>query len=220
MSRIEHAEMYVTKRYERWRNQTIDFDYKQKKAARIASIITETGGLEPLAVELGVGPGGIAAELGRRGMTIVGIDLSPDALYRAKEHCRSHPVRLLQASGFSLPLASQSIPLVYASQVLHLFDHPERLALMKEACRVLAPGGRFIFDMKNIWSHPLRYLSSQGRRARNFPTKSALFGLLDHAGFSTVSTRPGVFPIVNWPAVPNVGVYRLLSHTTFYIATK
>jgi ubiquinone/menaquinone biosynthesis C-methylase UbiE len=155
------------------------------------------------------------------GVHVIGVDLSPDALVRAKEHCRGARVTLLRGSGFALPFLAGSVPLLYAPQVLHLFDNADRSVLMAEAFRVLRPGARFIFDMKNVATHAIRYLrSNAARRARNYPHHTELTGLLRQTGFSAVDIRPGVLPGLGLATVPDIGVLRLLSHTRFYIARK
>jgi SAM-dependent methyltransferase len=217
VSRLE--EDYIKQRYERWRDMAVPFAYKETKSVRLAQILNQTGGLTPTALELGVGPGGIAGPMSRRGMRVVGIDLSPDALLRAKEHCRGEAVALLRGSGFALPFSDRSFPLVYASQVLHLFDNEGRLRLMREVKRVLQPGARFVFDMKNVLSHPLRYwTSTSSRKRRNFPATRELEELLRSAGFSSVEVHPGVLPGLGAVQVRNAGIFRAVAHTRFFIA--
>lgn len=215
------AEEYVKRRYERWRRMAVPFAYKHTKSQRLAQILERTGGLTKTALELGVGPGGIARPLSRLGVGVVGMDLSWDALVRAKDHCKSDDVALLRGSGFALPFQDRSFPLVYASQVLHLFDNDGRLLLMKEAHRVLQPGGRFVFDMKNVTTHPWRYLSSSPERKRdNFPSRGRIRSLLGDAGFQDVWTLPGVFPLVGAANLPNLALLRATAHTTFFVAKK
>jgi SAM-dependent methyltransferase len=217
----ESAEAYVTGRYRLWRGLHVNFDYKQKKASRIARIIADSGGVERIALEIGVGPAGIAVPLSRRGMKIIGMDISPDALDRARAHVRADNVALLRASGFSLPFESGSLSLVYASQVLHLFESPQRLALLQEIHRVLKPGGRLLFDMKNAWSHLLKYLATTPeRRRRNYPSRAEVLDLLQRAGFTRVSTTAGVLPGVGPLTVPDLPLVRGLAHTTFFVARR
>ncbi|MGQ0734895.1 MAG: class I SAM-dependent methyltransferase [Acidobacteriota bacterium] len=219
MNSSDSAEAYIVRRYKLWQRWAPHYDYKHVKGARIAEIIAETGGPVDTALEIGVGPGGIAAALSRRGTKVVGIDLSPHALALAQEHCESERVSLIRASGFFLPFRTASLRLVYASQVLHLFESDARLTLMREVHRVLAPGGLFLFDMKNPWSHPLRFLKSpSARRRRNFPSKVEIVQALGTAGFTSVATRPGVLPFFWLARVPNVGLFRVLAHTTFFLS--
>lgn len=223
MLQQDREESHIVARYRRmW--PAFDpaiYDYKTAKGARLAAIIDETGGVPRLALELGVGPGGVAAQVSRSGARVIGIDLSPDALVLAREHCKGMDVHLMRASGFALPFRSGSLDVVYASQVLHLFDHAGRLALMKEAHRALKPGGRFLFDMKNVASHLTRYLTnSPRRRQRNFPPKAELIALLHEAGFGSIDRRPGLLPGLRSARVPNLAIFRALAHTTFYVAAR
>lgn len=221
MGNTHSAEAYIVKRYRLWHDWKTRYDYKHAKGARIADILHRTGGLAPLALELGVGPGGVASALSRQGMKIIGMDLSPDALVRAQSHCQGENVTLMQASGFSLPLHDQSLSLIYSSQVLHLFDSSDRLQIMREVFRVLRPAGRFVFDMKNVSSHPMRFArSSPERRRRNFPAQNEIKSLLQQAGFSTVAVLPGVLPLIRLAKVPNLAVCRAVAHTTFFVARR
>jgi ubiquinone/menaquinone biosynthesis C-methylase UbiE len=221
MGDMKVAEAYVTKRYRRWQRTSVDYKYKQKKAARIERILRDTGGLRSPMLELGVGPGGIAAMLSRRTAHVVGIDISPEALERAREHCKSHHVSLIRGSGFSLPFRDASFPAVYASQVVHLFTAQERLALMHEVFRVLEADGRFVFDMKNLWTHAIRYLTSTAqRRKKNFPTTSELLDLLHRSGFVDVIKTPGLLPLLSSAYVPNSIGFRQFAHTTFFVAFR
>lgn len=214
-------ETYIRQRYTRWRDMAVPFDYKEVKSTRLAQILRETGGLAPRALELGVGPGGIAGPLSRNGMQIVGIDLSPEALERAREYCRRDRVSLLRGSGFSLPFQDESFPIVYASQVLHLFDDAGRLRLMQEVRRVLRPGGRFIFDLKNVLSHPLRYWGSKpARRRRNFPNTTQVRSMLYQADFADVDIRAGVMPGLGAIELPNMRILQAIAHTRFFIARR
>lgn len=216
---VETREDYIKRRYERWRTMAVPFEYKQKKSARIAQIFADTGGLPKTALELGVGPGGIAGPLSERGVRVVGIDLSWDALQRAQAHCRGQQVHLLRGSGFALPFPDGTFPVVYASQVLHLFDGDGRLNLMREVRRVLARDGRFVFDMKNVLTHAVGYWRASGsKRRRNFPSTQEITDLLDKAGFTSVDTRPGVMPGLGAVPVPNAGVFRAVAHTVFFVA--
>lgn len=197
----------------------VPFSYKETKALRLARVLRETGGLMPVGLELGVGPGGIAAPLSRQGMRIVGVDLSLEALGRAKEYCRGEQVALVRGSGFSLPFGDASFPVAYALQVLHLFDADGRLRLMREVRRVLRPGSRFVFDMKNVLSHPFRYWSATAsQRERNFPATTEVQDLLRRAGFTDLEFRPGVIPGFGSVQPPNTGLFRAFTHTLFYVA--
>lgn len=220
MDTSQSDETVLRSRYRNRQDWPDNYRYKDVKGARIARLIRDAG-LPSVALEIGVGRGGVAVAVSRRGIPIIGLELSPDILQHAKTHARGANVRLLQGSGFSLPFLSNSLPLVYASQVLHLFDANSRLTLVHEVYRVLEPGGRFIFDMKNLPMHLFRYLASNAaKRRRNYPAKSEIASMLRETGFRSVVTRPGVLPLLRWENVPNVPLVRAITHTTFFIATR
>jgi ubiquinone/menaquinone biosynthesis C-methylase UbiE len=219
--KIRSAEEGIQSRYERWSTQDVDFRYKRKKAARIVMLIRELGGLDNRALELGVGPGGIAAAVSDTGMKVIGVDLSAQALDKARSHCAGRNVTLVRASGFQLPFADQTFPVMYAPQVLHLFDSENRQRLLLEAYRVLMPGGRLLFDLLNKWSHPVEYWKAQPRRRRKrFPDRDDVLKLVSNAGFADITVRAGVVPGLPVQAVPNSGLSRFLAHTVFVFARR
>lgn len=218
-TKLKEIEQYVTSGYARWSRIRIGFDYKERKGERIVEIMQGTCGLPPRALEIGIGPGGVAKAVARGGPHVVGMDLSPEGLTLARKHCADMHVSLLRASGFDLPFATGSFPVVYASQVLHIFDDEARLKMMREVRRVLAPGGSFIFDMKNLSSHPWRYVRTEPvRRRRNFPSPATILELLRQADFRDVQVRAGLFPLFGSSIGPVAGGLCALSHTRFYVA--
>ena len=93
---------------------------------------------EWLAVDLGCGPGGLLAELERRGWRPLGIDRFEPMLRRAR--ARSAAAGLVLADAAALPLAPGVADLVVMAFVVpHL---PDLDRALREACRVLRPGGR------------------------------------------------------------------------------
>jgi SAM-dependent methyltransferase len=90
-----------------------------------------------LVVEIGVGTGAVALPLVQRGHPVVGFDLSLPMLRRAHDRLGS---RVTQADAHQLPVPGAAAPNVVMVWVLHLVaDLP---AVLAEAARILAPGGR------------------------------------------------------------------------------
>jgi len=77
-----------------------------------------------------------------RARRLVGIDPDIDSL----RHHHSYPDKAL-ASGYAIPLRSQSFDLASANMVLEHVDRPQDL--LREIHRVLRPGGRFVFNTPN-----------------------------------------------------------------------
>ena len=84
--------------------------------------------------------GGLLAPHLASGYRHVGVDLSPTAVRVA----RAHGVTVVRGDAQALPLADASADVVVAGEVL---EHvPDLAAAVREACRVLRPGGTLVLD--------------------------------------------------------------------------
>ncbi len=81
-------------------------------------------------------------ELVRRAKLVVGIDLDLPSM-------RGHRTieQLVLASADDLPFADGSFDLITANMVVEHIEHPQRV--LSEICRVLSPGGTFLFHTPN-----------------------------------------------------------------------
>src|SRR5205807_809351 len=92
------------------------------------------------ALDVGCGAGMTAVRLSRRAEVreVVGLDLSPEALARARR-CHEHP--LVRGSALALPFPDNEFDIMTCFDVFqHLPEGCERRA-SAELCRVLRPGG-------------------------------------------------------------------------------
>lgn len=105
--------------------------------------------LGPRVVELGAGTGVIAAGLEAAGHRAVGVDLSEAMLRQALP--RIGP-RVAVADVDQLPMADASADSVVFVWVLQLVDDP--FDTLREAARVVRPGGRVISILSNAEDHP------------------------------------------------------------------
>jgi ubiquinone/menaquinone biosynthesis C-methylase UbiE len=91
-------------------------------------------------VEIGCGPGNVFSTLGVKPKALIGIDVSADALERA----RTTGYEPLLADAHDLPLSSGVADMVILNATIHHCEHMERV--LEEAARLVAPGGLLVTD--------------------------------------------------------------------------
>lgn len=104
-------------------------------------------GLDIVDCACGVGEGtALFAQSGAR--TVQAFDLSEYAVATTRENCRSFPnVSVAKADALHLPLADQCADIFIS---LETFEHlPDQASFLKEAHRLLKPGGTFICSTPN-----------------------------------------------------------------------
>ena len=127
--------------------------------ATVLALLPEVRGQTVL--DAGCGTGRYLRELGDRGARVIGMDLSPAMLDRARDLTR----RIARADLRALPFDAMSIDLVVCG--LALGDVAELELALSEIARVLRPGGRVIYSVVHPagesagWS---RTFESEGRQ--------------------------------------------------------
>lgn len=98
-------------------------------------------------LDVASGPGYVAAEAGRRGATVCGVDVAEAMVARARSE---HPgIEFRRADAQSLPFSGAAFDAVVGNFALPHFGRPERA--VAEGVRVLAPGGRLALT---TWDTP------------------------------------------------------------------
>lgn len=111
--------------------------------ARLTAVLGAIGPVAGLRVlDLGCGKGRFALPLAARGAEVVGVDLSRAMLAHANGIDRA------QASARSLPFADATFDALFAVEVLEHVGDPG--PALREARRVLRPGGRLAIVDKNL----------------------------------------------------------------------
>ncbi len=132
-------------------------------------------------LDVGTGPGPVAAMAAKRGAKPVGLDFSEAMLAEAR---RAHPAIEFQAGvAESLPFGDSEFDAVVGNFVLHHSGEPDKV--VTDAFRVLRPGGRMGFT---VWADP---------------SKLEAFGLFfaaveEHAGAAELPHGP-LFGVSDFP---------------------
>jgi SAM-dependent methyltransferase len=100
-----------------------------------------------LVLDYGCGDGINSLLLSRHGATVKSLDISPDLIERARLRMHLNGVKdvveFITGSAHGIPLADESIDVVFGIAILH---HLDLTLSSREVHRVLRPGGRAIFQ--------------------------------------------------------------------------
>lgn len=148
------------------------------------------GLLEPgwTVADLGTGTGALAETVAPFVRRVVGVDRSAAMLDAAAQRL-SHlgNAELREGELESLPLADGEADLAVLSLVLHYVVEP--LDVLREAARVLVPGGRLLVVDMHAHERGPRYAQEMGHVWPGFES-STLTGWLETAGFQRITLRP------------------------------
>lgn len=141
--RERQAAEFFASNAENWDSlRALHVDEAEVNAAVLAAF--DGGSIERL-LDIGTGTGSVLALLGQHAQSAVGVDLSPQMLSIARtvidkekmNHCQ-----VRQADMYQLPFDAESFDAASLHMVLHYAEDP--VAVLSEAARVLAPGGRLV----------------------------------------------------------------------------
>jgi SAM-dependent methyltransferase len=126
------------------------------------------------ALEFAVGTGRVAIPLAKRGVPVVGIELSAPmiARLRAKADDATLPVIQGDMASATAPGAFSLVYLVF-NTVSNLLSQADQIACFRNAARHLRPGGRFVVE---LWVPELRKLTP-GQDAVVFKTEPGYLGI-------------------------------------------
>lgn len=109
------------------------------------AMLPPIAGLDGL--DIGCGEGSNTRQLARLGARMTAIDIAPTFIRHASESEMSEPlgIRYLSGDGMALPFEDSSF--AFTTAFMSLMDMPNQFAVLKEARRVLRPGGFLQFSI-------------------------------------------------------------------------
>ncbi len=185
----------------------VDADTIAASATETRLALDATVGLRStdVVLEIGCGIGRVGSELAPRIREWIGCDVSPTMLRHARERLAAcSNIRLVETSGFDLaPITTGSVDVVYCTIVFMHLDEWDRYGYVREAFRVLKPGGRLYVDNFNLLSeegwavfeaHAAIPPDRRPTHISKASTPQELERYLVQAGFEEVKTEePGLF---------------------------
>jgi SAM-dependent methyltransferase len=107
-------------------------------------------------LELGCGTGNDAARLAGEGYSVTAVDLSGEAIGRAR--ARFGPVARFMVADMTqrLPFPDGAFDAVMSNVALHMFPDGVTRAVFAEVGRLVRPGGLFLFHVNALEDRPLR----------------------------------------------------------------
>jgi SAM-dependent methyltransferase len=171
-----------------------DGAYAQLRAAFVRLVQPRAG---QRCIDLGCGTGAFTRRLGGLGLELSGMDISPGSVERAR--AIGPDIEYLVGDITDTKLADGSRDIVLYSGVLHHFcTRADRLRVLREGHRLLAPGGRlFAYDPSaqspSMWLYrdPRSPLFSEKGKTENevLLHRTALASELREAGFAAPEIR-------------------------------
>lgn len=132
-------------------------------------------------LDVGTGPGHVAAAAAERGADVVGVDFAEAMVAKAR---RLHPdIEFQTASAESLSFDDASFDAVVGNFVLHHLGRPDQA--LREACRILRTGGRIGFtvwaDLTKLEAFGLFFAAMEEHAGSAQLPFGPLFGVSDFA---------------------------------------
>ncbi len=101
-------------------------------------------------LDVGCGTGRVCAQLAKEGVHYTGIDISEEQINQARKACPQG--KFFTGSMLELPFPDNSFDAVlHIAALHHLLTKEERARALREAARVLKPGGKLLITVMGLW---------------------------------------------------------------------
>ena len=144
--RAAAADAWFAAHAEDWdRERALHIAESAVEAAIVAALLPKGAGSLGRLVDVGTGTGRMIELLGHHADTVLGFDRSPEMLRLARGRIEASGLaraEVRRGDMYALPGVDGSVDTLVLHQVLHFADDP--VAVVHEAARLLAPGGRLL----------------------------------------------------------------------------
>ncbi len=159
-------------------------------------------------LEIGTGPGRIAAEVVKKNVCFTGVDLSRTMVQACQRRIGPGHVLIHHDVSKGLPFPDEAFDYIYSIRVLkYVHDLP---CLLRDAHRVLAPGGTFLFSMSN--QHSINALQMRQHVTYHRYSIKSVKEMLGRCGFSSVR-------LIGGPKLPDV-IYQRKGEKLFHLVSS
>ena len=132
-----------------------DCDYSAR-ADYLLGLFHSFGTAPKLMLDLACGTGGISIEMLRRGVDVIGVDLSPEMLDKARRKADDAGLDMLCLCQDAAELdlyGTVDSAVCCLDSVNHITDYEQLKAAFAKVALFLEPGGLFIFDVNTEYKH-------------------------------------------------------------------
>jgi SAM-dependent methyltransferase len=178
---------------------TDEEEYRKMGESTVLTLQQHTG-LHPtdVVLEIGAGVGRVGPAIAPLVKKWIATDVSENMLAHVKERTKQYDnVETVAVNGWDLsPIADESVDLVYCTVVFMHLDEWDRFNYVREAMRILRPGGRFYVDNFNLlgdegWAFFMHHLEDYPPLERppnisKSSTPEELHAYLERAGFANI----------------------------------